>query len=39
MAYFEDSADLPATKRAVACALTMMRANDRLIRPTLISLC
>ena len=37
MAYFQDGPDLPATKRAVACALTMMRANDRLIRPILVA--
>lgn len=38
MAYFEDNGGTPAekgTKRAVACALTMMEANEHLIRPIL----
>jgi class 3 adenylate cyclase len=38
MAYFEDNAGNPpetGTKRAVACALTMMAANQHLIRPIL----
>jgi adenylate cyclase len=38
MAYFEDGGGIPAEtgpKRAVACALTMMAANDHLIKPIL----
>jgi adenylate cyclase len=35
MAYFDDSGNVAASKRAVACAMTMIRANDRLIRPIL----
>jgi adenylate cyclase len=35
MAYFEDGGSVTASKRAVACAMTMMRANDALIRPIL----
>jgi class 3 adenylate cyclase len=38
MAYFEDGAGTPpetGCKRAVACALTMMSANDYLIKPIL----
>jgi adenylate cyclase len=38
MAYFEDAAGDPAengSKRAVACALTMMAANEHLIKPIL----
>lgn len=38
MAYFEDGAGTPpesACKRAVTCALTMMSANDYLIKPVL----
>jgi adenylate cyclase len=35
MAYFDDSGDVAASKRAVTCAMTMMRANDRLISPIL----
>jgi class 3 adenylate cyclase len=38
MAYFEDSAGNPPdadAKRAVACALTMMNANEQLINPIL----
>jgi len=38
MAYFEDGGGTPAeigSKRAVACALTMMAANDYLIKPIL----
>ncbi|MFY1975654.1 adenylate/guanylate cyclase domain-containing protein, partial [Achromobacter dolens] len=38
MAYFEEKADLPregGAKRAVACALTMMAANQHLITPAL----
>ena len=38
MAYFEEKADLPregGAKRAVACALTMMAANEHLISPAL----
>ncbi|WBX89161.1 adenylate/guanylate cyclase domain-containing protein [Achromobacter mucicolens] len=40
MAYFEEKADLPhegGAKRAVACALTMMLANERLVSPALQS--
>lgn len=38
MAYFDDGGGTPAeigSKRAVACALTMMAANDHLIKPIL----
>jgi len=38
MAYFEDGAGTPAetgSKRAVACALSMMAANEHLIKPVL----
>jgi class 3 adenylate cyclase len=38
MAYFEDGGGTPSetgSKRAVACALTMMAANDHLIKPIL----
>lgn len=38
MAYFEDGGGTPnecGSKRAVACALTMMAANDHLIKPIL----
>ena len=40
MAYFEDNAGDPpeaGSKRAVACALTMMAANNYLIRPILVA--
>jgi class 3 adenylate cyclase len=35
MAYFDDGGDVAASKKAVACAMTMMRANDRLVGPIL----
>jgi adenylate cyclase len=35
MAYFEDNGSEKGTKRAVACALTMMAANQHLIAPIL----
>lgn len=40
MAYFEDGGGVPpekGTKRAVACALTMMAANQYFIRPILLA--
>jgi adenylate cyclase len=35
MAYFEDNGTESGTKRAIACGLTMMAANQHLIRPVL----
>jgi class 3 adenylate cyclase len=37
LAYFEDKAADEGSKRAVACALTMIDTNDRLITPVLTS--
>jgi adenylate cyclase len=37
MAYFEADGDQTASKRALSCALTMMAANQNLIRPVLVN--
>jgi adenylate cyclase len=37
MAYFEDAGGETGTKRALSCALTMMAANDLLLRPIFLA--